>query len=177
MSKKIVSKVEECYATLGIIHQIYTPIHERFKDFIATPKINGYQSIHTTVFGKHGRMFEVQIRTEDMDTTAEEGVAAHFAYKENNNYSDNKGGIDKHVTWLRDLITSLQNEDNNPQEFLNLLKIDLYEDEIFIFSPKGDLFQLKAESTPIDFAFHVHSQVGFHCITAKVNGKIVPLNT
>ena len=173
----IVNKIEECYATLGIIHQIYTPIHERFKDFIATPKINGYQSIHTTVFGKNGRMFEVQIRTKDMDRTAEEGVAAHFAYKENNDLNDTKDGIGRHVSWLRDLISSLQNEDTNPQEFLNLLKIDLYEDEIFIFSPKGDLFQLKAESTPIDFAFHVHSQVGFHCITAKVNGKIVPLNT
>ena len=173
----IVDKVEDCYATLGIIHQIYTPIHERFKDFVATPKINGYQSIHTTVFGKHGRMFEVQIRTQSMDQTAEEGVAAHFAYKENKNIRSDKDSIDKHVSWLRDLISSIQNEENNPQEFLNLLKIDLYEDEIFIFSPKGDVFQLKADSTPIDFAFHVHSQVGFHCITAKVNGKIVPLNT
>ncbi len=173
----IVDKVEECYATLGIIHQLYTPIHERFKDFIATPKINGYQSIHTTVFGQKGKMFEVQIRTKGMDKTAEEGVAAHFAYKEHGQFEENKDSIDRHVSWLRELILSLQNEENNPKEFLNLLKIDLYEDEIFIFSPKGDLFQLKAESTPIDFAFHVHSQVGFHCITAKVNGKIVPLNT
>ena len=172
----IVTKLEECYATLGIIHQIYTPIHERFKDFIATPKINGYQSIHTTVFGKNGRMFEVQIRTHDMDKTAEEGVAAHFAYKENVNNND-RDSINKHVSWLRDLVSSLQNEENNPKEFLDLLKIDLYEDEIFVFSPKGDLFQLKSESTPIDFAFHVHSQVGFNCITAKVNGKIVPLNS
>ncbi|MAV58527.1 MAG: hypothetical protein CMG07_01060 [Candidatus Marinimicrobia bacterium] len=172
----IVPKLEECYATLGIIHQIYTPIHERFKDFIATPKINGYQSIHTTVFGKNGRMFEVQIRTREMDKTAEEGVAAHFAYKENININD-RDSINKHVSWLRDLVSSLQNEENNPKEFLDLLKIDLYEDEIFVFSPKGDLFQLKAESTPIDFAFHVHSQVGFNCITAKVNGKIVPLNS
>ena len=172
----IVSKLEECYATLGSIHQIYTPIHERFKDFIATPKINGYQSIHTTVFGKNGRMFEVQIRTHDMDKTAEEGVAAHFAYKENIN-TNNKDSINKHVSWLRDLVSSLHNDDNNPKEFLDLLKIDLYDDEIFVFSPKGDLFQLKAESTPIDFAFHVHSQVGFNCITAKVNGKIVPLNS
>ena len=173
----IVNKVEDCYATLGIIHQIYTPIHERFKDFIATPKINGYQSIHTTVFGKNGRMFEVQIRTEEMDKTAEEGVAAHFAYKEDKKISNKKESIDSQVSWLRELVNIIQNEDKNPQEFLNLLKIDLYEDEIFIFSPKGDLFQLKADSTPIDFAFHVHSQVGFHCITAKVNGKIVPLNT
>jgi len=172
----IVTKLEECYATLGIIHQIYTPIHERFKDFIATPKINGYQSIHTTVFGKNGRMFEVQIRTLEMDKTAEEGVAAHFAYKENANVND-RDSINKHVSWLRDLVSSLQNEENNPKEFLDLLKIDLYEDEIFVFSPKGDLFQLKSESTPIDFAFHVHSQVGFNCITAKVNGKIVPLNS
>ena len=172
----IVTKLEECYATLGIIHQIYTPIHERFKDFIATPKINGYQSIHTTVFGKNGRMFEVQIRTHDMDKTAEEGVAAHFAYKENVNNND-RDSINKHVSWLRDLVSRLQNEENNPKEFLDLLKIDLYEDEIFVFSPKGDLFQLKSESTPIDFAFHVHSQVGFNCITAKVNGKIVPWNS
>ena len=122
-------------------------------------------------------MFEVQIRTKGMDKTAEEGVAAHFAYKEHGQFEENKDSIDRHVSWLRELISSLQNEENNPKEFLNLLKIDLYEDEIFIFSPKGDLFQLKAESTPFDFAFHVHSQVGFHCITAKVNGKIVPLNT
>ena len=173
----IVDKIEECYAALGIVHQIYTPIQERFKDFIATPKINGYQSIHTTVFGKGGKMFEVQIRTNDMDKTAEIGVAAHWVYKEETSDKALKKGINKHVNWLRELVDALQNENKNPDEFLNLLKIDLYEEEIFVFTPRGDVVQLHAESTPIDFAFHVHSQVGFRCIGAKVNGKIVPLNT
>ncbi len=173
----IVKKVEECYAVLGIVHQIYTPIQERFKDFIATPKSNGYQSIHTTVFGRGGKMFEVQIRTKAMDETAEIGVAAHWAYKEEASAKSLDKGINKHVNWLRELVEALQNEDKNPDEFLNLLKIDLFEEEIFVFTPRGDVVQLKAESTPIDFAFQVHSQVGFHCIGAKVNGKIVPLNT
>ncbi len=173
----IVGKIEECYAVLGIVHQLYTPIQERFKDFIATPKTNGYQSIHTTVFGKGGKMFEVQIRTKEMDRTAEIGVAAHWAYKENTSYKTTKKGINKHVNWLRELVEALQNENKNPDEFLNLLKIDLYEEEIFVFTPRGDVNQLQADSTPVDFAFQVHSQVGFNCIGAKVNGKIVPLNT
>ena len=176
----IVKRVDECYAVLGSIHQLYTPLHTRFKDFIATPKSNGYQSLHTTVFGVNGKVVEVQIRTEDMDQTAEIGVAAHWAYKENQgNGKKETKSLDKHISWLRELVDVLQDEDknSNPKEFLQLLKIDLFEEEIFVFTPKGDVFQLKENSTPVDFAFEIHTEVGMHCISAKVNGKIVPLNT
>ena len=172
----IVNKLEDCYAVLGIVHQIYTPLQERFKDYIATPKSNGYQSIHTTVFGDNGKMVEIQIRTKEMDQTAEVGVAAHWIYKEKNSKSTSKE-LDRHVSWLRELVDILQSEEKDPDEFLNMLKVDLFQNEIFVFTPKGDLVQLPAESTPIDFAFHVHSQVGLHCIGGKINGKIVPLNT
>ena len=170
----IVSKIEECYAVLGLIHQLYTPLQDRFKDYIATPKSNGYRSIHTTVFGDKGKMVEVQIRTLEMDQTAEIGVAAHWIYKEQ---KSEESDLNQHISWLRDLVEILQSEEKNPEEFLKLLKIDLFEDEIFVFSPKGDVLQLPIESSPIDFAFNVHTQVGLHCTGAKVNGKIVPLNT
>jgi len=173
----IVEKVSECYAVLGSVHQLYTPLQERFKDYIATPKSNGYQSIHTTVFGKHGKMVEVQIRTKEMDQTAEVGIAAHWIYKESGDGATAVKEIDKHISWLRELVDILQTEDNNPDEFLKLLKVDLFQNEIFVFTPQGDVVQLPAKSTPVDFAFSVHTQVGLHCIGAKVNGKIVPLNT
>ena len=176
----IVSNLEDCYTILGYIHGLYTPLQARFKDFISTPKKNGYQSLHTTVFGKNGRIVEIQIRTEEMDKTAEIGIAAHWAYKEGQgkNKKSTKS-LDKHISWLRELVEVLQDEDRNedPKEFLQLLKIDLFEQEIFIFSPKGDVYQLKENSTPVDFAFEVHTEVGMHCIGAKINGKIVPLNT
>jgi GTP pyrophosphokinase len=173
----IVNKIEECYAILGVIHQLFTPLQERFKDYIATPKSNGYQSIHTTVFGQQGKMVEVQIRTEEMDKTAEIGVAAHWVYKEKGAIRPDDSKIDKHMRWLRELVEVLQAEDSNPDEFLKLLKVDLFKDEIFVFTPTGDVTPLPANSTPIDFAFQVHTQVGVHCIGAKVNGRIVPLNT
>ena len=172
----IVKKVSECYAVLGSVHQLYTPLQERFKDYIATPKSNGYQSIHTTVFGKKGKMVEIQIRTEEMDQTAEVGVAAHWVYKESSSIAQDEK-IDKHVSWLRELVDILQNENNNPDEFLKLLKVDLFQNEIFVFTPQGDVIELPTSSTPVDFAFSVHTQVGLHCIGAKVNGKMVPLNT
>ena len=176
----IVTNLEDCYTILGYIHGLYTPLQARFKDFISTPKKNGYQSLHTTVFGKNGRIVEIQIRTEEMDKTAEIGIAAHWAYKEGQgkNKKSTKS-LDKHISWLRELVEVLQDEDRNedPKEFLQLLKIDLFEQEIFIFSPKGDVYQLKENSTPVDFAFEVHTEVGMHCIGAKINGKIVPLNT
>lgn len=172
----IVDKVEECYTVLGIIHQLFTPVQDRFKDFIATPKINGYQSIHTTVIGPDGRMVEIQIRTREMDKTAEVGVAAHWRYKERGKFTEDEE-IDRQVRWLRELIEILQNDSTNPKEFMNTLKIDLFKDEIFLFTPKGDLVQLPRGSTPVDFAFQVHTEVGLHCIGAKVNGKIVPLNS
>ena len=170
----IVNKVEDCYAVLGIIHQLYTPLQDRFKDYIATPKSNGYRSIHTTVFGDEGKMVEVQIRTEAMNHTAETGVAAHWVYKDKSSQSSD---INKHITWLRDLVDVLQNEEKDPGEFFELLKINLFEDEIFVFSPEGDVSQLPIDSSPIDFAFNIHTQVGLHCTGAKLNGKIVPLNT
>ncbi|MFQ6674259.1 MAG: RelA/SpoT family protein, partial [Fidelibacterota bacterium] len=170
----IVDDVAQCYSVLGIVHQLYTPVHDRFKDFIATPKINGYQSLHTTVVGPAGKMVEIQIRTEEMDRTAEIGVAAHWKYKE---LRKEDGDLDKHVQWLRDLVSILRDESSDPKEFMNLLQIDLFQDEVFVFTPAGDLVQLPAGSTPIDFAYYVHTEVGHHCLSAKVDGRIVPLNT
>lgn len=168
----IVSKIEDCYLALGIVHNVYLPVQDRFKDFIATPKTNGYQSIHTTVVAPNGQKIEIQIRTESMEETAEIGVAAHWIYKDNKS-SD----IDKNVKWLRELLEILQNESTDPKEFMDLLKIDLYNEEIFVFTPGGDLIQLPIDSTPVDFAFQVHTQIGVHCIGAKVNHSVVPLNT
>ena len=170
----VVDKIEDCYLALGILHQKFKPIQERFKDFIAMPKSNGYQSIHTTVFGLEGKIVEIQIRTEDMERTAEIGVAAHWRYKESGSSSKS---IDTHVEWLRDLLDMLQSEENDPKEFMHLLKIDLFGDEIFVFTPTGDLIQLPANSTPIDFAYCVHTEVGQSCLGAKINNKVVPLNT
>jgi len=165
---------ENCYSILGIVHSIYTPIMERFKDYIANPKTNGYRSIHTTVRGPDGKVVEVQIRTEEMDLVAEEGVAAHWRYKESKDKPDE---LDKYISWLRDLIEILKTESGNPREFLETLKIDLFKDEIFVFTPKGDLIRLPKGATPVDFAFAVHTEVGYKCIGAKVDGRIVPLNT
>jgi len=173
----IVHKIEECYSVLGVIHQLYTPHQERFKDYIATPKSNGYQSVHTTVFGPSGKMVEVQIRTFDMDQTAEIGVAAHWLYKGKGSIKNKDNDIDRHMRWLRELVEVLQSEESDPDEFLKLLKVDLFKDEIFVFTPKGEVKSLPSDSTPIDFAFEVHTQVGLHCNGAKVNGKIVPLHT
>ena len=173
----VVNKLEDCYVVLGIIHQLYTPIQKRFKDYIATPKSNGYQSIHTTVFGENGEMTEVQIRTKEMDRLAEIGVAAHWRYKKNKNHPTKDKELDKHISWLRDLVEMLQDDHRNPQEMMEMLKVDLFDNEIFTFSPKGDVHKLKVSSTPIDFAFAIHTQVGMKCKGAKVNGKLVPLNT
>ena len=170
----VVEKVEDCYLALGVLHQKFKPIQERFKDFIATPKSNGYQSIHTTVVGPAGKLVEMQIRTRNMEQTAEIGVAAHWWYKEG--VKDAKS-MDSHVKWLRELLDILQSEENDPKEFMHLLKIDLFGDEIFVFTPKGDLVQLPVKSTPLDFAFEVHTEVGKTCLGAKVNHKVVPLNT
>ena len=172
--RMVVEKIEDCYLTLGIIHQIFKPLQERFKDFIANPKSNGYQSIHTTVIGPGGKLVEIQIRTEEMEQTAEIGIAAHWRYKEGPRDSKN---VDSHVKWLRELLDILQSEENDPKEFMHMLKIDLFSDEIFVFTPKGDLLQLPVKSTPLDFAFEVHSEVGKTCLGAKVNHKTVPLNT
>ena len=170
----IVEKIEDCYLALGIIHNQFTPVQERFKDFIASPKSNAYQSIHTTIVGPGGKLMEIQIRTHDMEATAEIGVAAHWQYKEGGTKLKD---VDSNVKWLRELVEILQSESSDPREFMNLLKIDLFSDEIFVFTPNGDLKKLPINSTPIDFAFHVHTEVGLHCLGAKINHSIVPLNT
>ncbi len=170
----IVPTKEECYTVLGIVHDLFTPVMDRFKDYVASHKANYYQSIHTTVYGPGGKMVEIQIRTDEMDEIAEEGIAAHWRYKEGRTRPDE---VDKYVKWLRDLIDVLQNESAGPKDFMDTLKIDLFKDEIFVFTPKGDLIRLPKGATPVDFAFEVHTAVGYHCIGSKVDGKMVPLNT
>ncbi len=169
----IVDKVEECYYALGIVHSLYMPVYDRFKDYIAMPKINGYQSLHTTVIGPDGKMVEIQIRTYEMHHLAEDGIAAHWRYKHG---IEEHTKFDEHLNWIKDLLER-QISNNDPGDFLEDLKIDLFQDEVFVFSPRGDLFKLPRGSTAIDFAYAVHTNVGNHCIAAKINGKIVPLKT
>ncbi len=169
----IVEKLEECYYALGIIHNLYMPVYDRFKDYIAMPKMNGYQSLHTTVIGPEGKMVEIQIRTREMHRMAEDGIAAHWKYKEG---SSDDHHFEKHISWVRELVER-QIQEEDPDDFMENLKIDLFQDEVFIFTPRGDLFKLPVRSTPIDFAYAVHTNIGNHCIGAKVNGKIVPLKT
>ncbi|MDZ7264227.1 MAG: RelA/SpoT family protein, partial [candidate division KSB1 bacterium] len=168
----VVKKIEDCYYALGIVHSLFTPVSDSFNDYIATPKSNMYQSLHTTVIGPDGKMVEIQIRTEEMHRTAEEGIAAHWRYKEGRVKEDE---IDKHFVWLRRVL-EWQQDAPDSTEFMENLKIDLFHDEVFVFTPRGDLFRLPAGSTPVDFAFAVHTDVGYHCLGAKVNSKIVPLN-
>jgi len=169
----IVKRLEECYYVLGIVHSLFMPISDRFKDYIATPKINGYQSLHTTIIGPDGKMVEIQIRTEEMHFMAEDGVAAHWRYKHG---IMERTRFDDRLNWIKELLDR-QISNNDPGDFLEDLKIDLFQDEVFVFSPRGDLFKLPRGSTPVDFAYAVHTSVGNHCIAAKINGKIVPLKT
>jgi RelA/SpoT family (p)ppGpp synthetase len=162
----------DCFIVYSIVTEIYKPIPERFKDYISVPKKNGYQSIHTTVIGPDGRMIEVQIRTKIMHEIAERGVAAHWIYK------DSKSSLDKElkswINWVREIFE--QKNEETPGELMESFKLNLYQDEIYVFTPKGELKILPRNSTPIDFAFEIHSNIGYHCIGAKVNGHIVPLN-
>lgn len=171
----IVEKVEECYYVLGLVHNLYTPVYERFKDYIAMPKINGYRSLHTTVVDKKGHMVEIQIRTQEMHKIAELGIAAHWRYKEGLT-TPTKDEMDQQLAWVRQFLEQYKEKDVlDAGEFLEALKIDLYHDEVFVFTPRGDVIRLPKGSTPVDFAFQVHSNIGMHCIGAKVNGHIVPL--
>jgi len=170
----IVQKIGDCYHALGIVHSLFTPVHERFKDYIATPKSNLYQSLHTTVVGPGGKMVEIQIRTEEMHRIAEEGIAAHWRYKEGQD-KKKEDELDKKWPWLRQTLEWLR-EASDPREFMENLRIELFQDEVFVFTPKGDLIKLPAGSTPVDFAYAVHTDIGHHCLGAKVNGRIVPLN-
>jgi len=168
----IVGSVKDCYGAIGIIHSIWKPLPGRFKDIIATPKLNLYQALHTTVIGPEGRPLEIQIRTPEMHETAEYGIAAHVLYKEG---TRPKGDPERDkMTWLRQLVEV--EGDQDPTEFLESLKVDLFEDEVFVFTPKGEVKNLSAGSTPLDFAYAVHTDVGHRCVGAKVNGKIVPLH-
>jgi GTP diphosphokinase / guanosine-3',5'-bis(diphosphate) 3'-diphosphatase len=168
----LVNSVPDCYHALGIIHDGWTPLQERIKDYIAQPKSNGYQSLHTTVFGPGRQLFEIQIRTRDMHRTAEYGIAAHWLYKESPKGSED---LDRHLAWFRQVL-ELQLDAKTPDEFLEFLKLDLYQDEIFVFTPTGDVIQLPKGATPLDFAFAVHTEVGLHCQGARVNGRIAPLS-
>jgi GTP pyrophosphokinase len=169
----LVESVADCYATLGVIHSQWTPVPGRFKDYVALPKPNMYQSLHTTVIGPGRERIEIQIRTHDMHRVAEQGIAAHWKYKENNS-----GGVDPkdaaRFGWLRQLM-EFQKELKDPAEFLESVKVDLFQDEVYVFTPKGDVRVFPRGSTPIDFAFAIHSEVGEHCSGARVNGAIVPL--
>ncbi|HEX7940345.1 MAG TPA: bifunctional (p)ppGpp synthetase/guanosine-3',5'-bis(diphosphate) 3'-pyrophosphohydrolase, partial [Gemmatimonadaceae bacterium] len=171
----LVSSVPDCYHALGIVHDRWTPLQERIKDYIAQPKSNGYQSLHTTVFGPGRQLFEVQIRTREMHQTAEYGIAAHWLYKEGSGSARRTSEFDERMAWFRQILEA-QLDAKTPDEFLELLKLDLYQDEIFVFTPTGDVMQLPKGATPIDFAFAVHTEVGQHCQGAKVNGRIAPLS-
>lgn len=190
----ITDSVQNCYAALGLIHSEFTPIQERFHDYIATPKSNMYRSLHTTVFGPGGRRYEVQIRTEEMHRTAEHGIAAHWRYKEGGEEGGGARGVsardgepqgsggvrkkdefDEALSWFRQVL-EWQQDASEPEEFMEFLRMDLFLGEIFVFTPKGEVRQLPVGATPIDFAFAVHTEVGLHCAGAKVNGRIAPLS-
>ncbi len=167
----IVDTVSDCYNVLGIIHDLYKPILGRFKDYIGTPKPNMYQSLHTTVVGQNGIPFEVQIRTREMHEVAEYGIAAHWKYKQNGQGAGDEGRYE----WVRRLLENQEGAD--AEDFIHSLKVDMFADEVFVFTPRGDVINLPAGATPIDFAYNIHSAVGNHMVGAKVNGRLVPFDT
>ena len=170
----IVENVRDCYAVLGLVHTMWKPIPGRFKDYIAMPKPNMYQSLHTTVIGEHGEIFEIQIRTYEMHEVAEYGIAAHWKYKEGKTNAENSSD-DLKLAWLRQSL-EWQKDLKDPKEFLETMKMDLFATQVFVFTPKGDVIELPAGSTPLDFAFKIHSAIGCKCVGARVNGKMVTID-
>ncbi|TGK00038.1 bifunctional (p)ppGpp synthetase/guanosine-3',5'-bis(diphosphate) 3'-pyrophosphohydrolase [Leptospira langatensis] len=169
----VTDEIKDCYGVLGIVHTLWSPVPGRFKDYIATPKTNMYQSLHTTVIGPDGKPLEVQIRTAEMNAIAEFGIAAHWLYKEGKTHAN-----ERHLTvkWL-EVLQTWQDSALDPKEFLEELKYDLHEDEVFVFTPKGEIIQLPKGATVLDFAFRIHTDVGLHCKGAKINGRMIPLRT
>jgi len=168
----VVDSIKDCYGAVGIVHTMWTPLPGRFKDYVAMPKTTGYQSIHTTVIGPGGDPIEIQIRTWDMHRSSEYGIAAHWRYKEGGPSDE----LDQKLAWLRSLL-EWEEDMRDSHEFMEHLKVDLFENQVFVFTPKGDVMGLPAGSTPLDFAYHVHTSVGHHCVGGKINGKIVALET
>ena len=181
LALRIITQTEiQCYEILGLIHKSYKPVPGRFKDYIAMPKTNMYQSLHTTVVGGDGNFYEVQIRTEEMDKIAETGVAAHWAYKEGNGYNSAKEQqeIENKLHWFRDFVSMSSGEEgDNAKEYMDTLTHDIFEANVYVFTPKGKVIELPSDSTPVDFAYHIHTRVGDTCVGALVNGVMVPLNT
>ncbi|MDQ7782461.1 MAG: bifunctional (p)ppGpp synthetase/guanosine-3',5'-bis(diphosphate) 3'-pyrophosphohydrolase [Desulfomonilaceae bacterium] len=167
----VLDSVSDCYAVLGVIHQLWHPVQGRFKDYIAMPKGNGYQSLHTTVIGPEGRRIEIQIRTHEMDLISEEGIAAHWSYKEGKALEPKEMQV---ANWLRQVM-EWQQDLEDPREFFENVRVDLYPDEVYVFTPKGEVKEFPKGSTPLDFAYSIHSEVGHRCVGARVNGKLVPL--
>lgn len=169
----LVKDIKDCYAVLGLVHSQWKPVYGRFKDYISLPKANGYQSLHTTVIGPEGERIEIQIRTEEMHRQAEHGVAAHWLYKE-------KGRVNskdlEQFSWLREIFER-QGEEADSREFMHSLKMDLFKDEVYVYTPAGDVKELPEGATPLDFAFHIHTKIGQHCAGAKINGRLMPLGT
>ena len=168
----IVETIQDCYEVLGVVHTLWKPMPGRFKDYIAVPKSNMYQSLHTTVIGTNGEPLEIQIRTHEMHRTAEYGIAAHWQYKEKGPDDEELRGK---IAWLRHLL-EWQRDVKDADEFMENLKVGLFEDEVFVFTPRGDVKNLPAGSTPVDFAYSIHTHIGHQCVGAKVNGRLVPLD-